>query len=551
MADTSESGGLGGLAIGGIATVVVVVGGIALTQMGLFDRSSGPEVSDPEIRQQSDTQRATPDLVDNGAQDTAITEAEPAPLKGSSQIPQGGTASDGPEAAQVQTSETQTQSNDDIAAVDPSAARPVAPKASAVVAVDTPEGPSPTDPSTTRTPDAAIADAPQTTDAGEDLRAPEIDIIRFATDGSGLIAGRGQVGTQVVVLLDGEVIGQVDIPAGEEFVTFPFIAPTDHPRVVTIETRRGAKRQVAEASFILAPVSPTRQHAEAEAASDPADHETSADLSTGAETVVTGDVETASEDVVAKTAQLNQDVADPARPATEAQAAQADTAAIDLAEGAVTSAVAAPAATPDVTELARAPKTSAVPEIEPAPLVAVLKSGPDGVEVVQPAAPAVPELVGKVALDTISYSDVGDVQLAGRARPQALVRVYVDNIVVAEIETALDGRWESDLDGVDPGLFTLRLDEIDPVIGTVTSRMETPFKREAPETLAQSTGLDENGQTRPVVRAITVQEGDTLWAISQERYGNGLLFVRVFEANKSVIRDPDLIYPGQLFTLPK
>ena len=49
------------------------------------------------------------------------------------------------------------------------------------------------------------------------------------------------------------------------------------------------------------------------------------------------------------------------------------------------------------------------------------------------------------------------------------------------------------------------------------------------------------------LQAVTVQQGDTLWAISDTVYGDGLLFVRVFEANRDQIRNPDLIYPGQIF----
>jgi nucleoid-associated protein YgaU len=52
------------------------------------------------------------------------------------------------------------------------------------------------------------------------------------------------------------------------------------------------------------------------------------------------------------------------------------------------------------------------------------------------------------------------------------------------------------------------------------------------------------------VRLVTVQPGNTLWGISRRSYGEGTLFVRVFEANRARIRDPDLIYPGQVFTVP-
>ena len=55
----------------------------------------------------------------------------------------------------------------------------------------------------------------------------------------------------------------------------------------------------------------------------------------------------------------------------------------------------------------------------------------------------------------------------------------------------------------------------------------------------------------PPVRAVTVQPGNTLWAIARDAYGDGILYVRVFEANRGLIRDPDLIYPGQIFTVPE
>ena len=48
-----------------------------------------------------------------------------------------------------------------------------------------------------------------------------------------------------------------------------------------------------------------------------------------------------------------------------------------------------------------------------------------------------------------------------------------------------------------------------------------------------------------------MQPGSTLWAIAREKYGEGTLYVRVYEANKDRIRDPDLIYPGQVFVVPQ
>ncbi|MBO9471933.1 LysM peptidoglycan-binding domain-containing protein [Shimia sp. R10_1] len=56
---------------------------------------------------------------------------------------------------------------------------------------------------------------------------------------------------------------------------------------------------------------------------------------------------------------------------------------------------------------------------------------------------------------------------------------------------------------------------------------------------------------QPAVQIVTVQPGSTLWAIARDNYGEGLLYLRVFEANKEKILNPDLIYPGQVFTVPE
>ncbi len=47
-----------------------------------------------------------------------------------------------------------------------------------------------------------------------------------------------------------------------------------------------------------------------------------------------------------------------------------------------------------------------------------------------------------------------------------------------------------------------------------------------------------------------IQKGDTLWAISQKFLGNGARYTEIFEANKEVIKNPDLIYPGQKIRIP-
>lgn len=48
-----------------------------------------------------------------------------------------------------------------------------------------------------------------------------------------------------------------------------------------------------------------------------------------------------------------------------------------------------------------------------------------------------------------------------------------------------------------------------------------------------------------------IEKGDTLWKVAEKFYGNGSQYTKIFEENKEVIKDPDLIYPGQKIRIPK
>ncbi len=182
----------------------------------------------------------------------------------------------------------------------------------------------------------------------------------------------------------------------------------------------------------------------------------------------------------------------------------------------------------------------AAPALVAPPVMRISAGG--AVEVLQRNGAATPpELAENVLVDVISYGAAGEVQIAGRApEADAEVVIYIDNRAVARARSAPDGNWRATLPDVDEGIYTLRVDEL-AADDSVRSRFETPFQREAPE-LAAAPGA---------VRAVTVQPGNTLWGISAAHYGEGILYLRVFEANRDQIRNPDLIYPGQVFAIPR
>jgi nucleoid-associated protein YgaU len=50
---------------------------------------------------------------------------------------------------------------------------------------------------------------------------------------------------------------------------------------------------------------------------------------------------------------------------------------------------------------------------------------------------------------------------------------------------------------------------------------------------------------------VLVEKGDSLWAIAERVYGSGARYTEIFAANREVIEDPDLIFPGQKLRIPK
>ena len=533
MAKASGSGGLGALTLGGIAGTAVVLGGVVLFQLGVF--GTGQPDSGTANGGQAGSQSAagSEEFAGDGEES-----GQPLQNNGISQSaePESGaeTASEAPAAE-----ETAAAAPEDQAAADaPATAAAVtgAAQDGAVGGDDAAEQIALAEPAAEAA--AAPQPAPQEPASKEDifvLEAPELDLVRVDREGAAVIAGRAQEGVRVSVLLDGEVLEQLDVPAGGEFVSLTTIAPSADARVVTLLAEHGGQQSASGASFILAPVSPVAAAPQEDTAG------------------------TAAAGAAEEPAQAEAQVAVLA-PGTQAETEQpAAAAGQDDPGAAVTPGAEAAepvAETAESTETAPAPADPVLAGEPAAPQpqgqsVAVLRADQDGVEVVQPAVPADPELSAEVALDSISYNGTGGVDLAGRARPKSRVRVYVDNVPVTEIDTAGDGRWNGRLEGLEPGIYTLRLDEIEAVSGAVVSRLETPFKREAPESLPQPGGDATPDRPAPLVRAVTVQKGDTLWAISREKYGSGFLYVRVFEANRGAIRDPDLIYPGQVFTIPE
>lgn len=156
--------------------------------------------------------------------------------------------------------------------------------------------------------------------------------------------------------------------------------------------------------------------------------------------------------------------------------------------------------------------------------------------------PSVPGSVesetGDLAVDNVDYDADGNVTVSGRGLPGGEIRIYLNNDFVGRTEIADNGLWRLTPEKiVDPGVYQMRIDMLNG--DKVVSRLELPFSRAEPL-------KDFHGEA-----FVVVQPGNSLWRIARRTLGSGFSYTVIYQANKDQIRDPDLIYPGQIFEVPK
>jgi nucleoid-associated protein YgaU len=143
-----------------------------------------------------------------------------------------------------------------------------------------------------------------------------------------------------------------------------------------------------------------------------------------------------------------------------------------------------------------------------------------------------------LSMDAVEYDDQGRVVLSGRATPGSTVQIYAGNQPLATATADAAGEWSAtSTRAVRPGRVELRLDQL----GTdarVVQRIVVPLTQAAAVELTPG-------------QIYTVQPGNNLWQISRRAYGVGTRYLVIYSANLGQIRDPEHIYPGQVFKLPK
>jgi nucleoid-associated protein YgaU len=185
-----------------------------------------------------------------------------------------------------------------------------------------------------------------------------------------------------------------------------------------------------------------------------------------------------------------------------------------------------------------------------------------------------------VVVETVEIEPGGKFHVSGHARSGGALRLYLNDSFIASVTAGEDGRFAVTInEGVRPGSYRVRLDEVAANSGAVRARAEVPFNvpdtvvtgtvpaataSRPPEVAATQLPATQGPQLAatappegspsavvvPKITTTTVSRGDTLWRLSHLTYGAGTRYAVIYKANREQIRNPNLIYPGQILVLP-
>lgn len=212
-----------------------------------------------------------------------------------------------------------------------------------------------------------------------------------------------------------------------------------------------------------------------------------------------------------------------------------------------------------------------------------------------PAKSAAPASQVKISVEAVEIEGK-KIFIAGAADAGRKVRAYANEILIGEAQTSPEGRFLIEAERELPvGDYIVRVDALEPDGVKVAARAAVPFTREpgeaiaavapiepakpaepapatapaasteapatAPATAAEkpaevasapATGTEPTAsKLEPVNGAVIIRRGDSLWRISRRVYGHGVRYSNIYLANQDQIRDPDRIWPGQVFRVPE
>ena len=189
------------------------------------------------------------------------------------------------------------------------------------------------------------------------------------------------------------------------------------------------------------------------------------------------------------------------------------------------------------------PLVALVPQTDDA--APALLQSPDNDAVIEVVNEEVQEIIvpatdPAVSIQSLAFLSENELQLRGQYAAGNKLRGRLADIDVRDVSLSQNGNWTAVVDisglGKEPQLLQIDLlDQNDKLVASTEMMLDRANL---------AAGLDGSN-------LVVVQRGDALWRIAYRSYGQGVRYVEIFRRNRDQISDPDLIYPNQIFVVPK
>ena len=147
------------------------------------------------------------------------------------------------------------------------------------------------------------------------------------------------------------------------------------------------------------------------------------------------------------------------------------------------------------------------------------------------------KLMNGIAFDFFDFSPSGELIISGRTLPNNLVKLYESDVIKSEELSDSDGVWKFNQNFNSSKDYKLKVTTL---INNKEVNLNLPSPKDNLEFQARL-----NDQNK-----VIVEPGNSLWRIARKKLGGGVYYTEIYENNKKIIQNPDLIFPGQVFNLP-
>jgi len=142
-----------------------------------------------------------------------------------------------------------------------------------------------------------------------------------------------------------------------------------------------------------------------------------------------------------------------------------------------------------------------------------------------------------LSVELVNYLPNETIMISGRMIPKNSVNFFVKNNLVGTIDSDEQGKWN----------FIYKLKPFDK---NFNLEIKTSFLEKNLEIIIPIKNRKVDTELFKSEKII-VQDGNSLWRIARKTLGGGIYYTDIYKNNASIISDPNLIYPGQVFLIPK